>query len=118
MVAVAVAVADVVVVVVGVVVVVAINTNKHNGGTMKKIVEEIEGEGLVKLLGKRVTLWCECYIYAGVLMGVNDNDVLLKDAMIVYETGQLNESGFKNAQALPCNWYVRVSKIESYGEMQ
>ena len=85
---------------------------------MKKIVQEVEGEGLVALLGKQVTLWCECYIYAGTLVGVNDDDVLLKDAKIVYETGKLREPGFVNAEALPSDWYVRTAKIESYGEMK
>jgi hypothetical protein len=30
----------------------------HHGGYMKKLVENVEGEGLVKLLGERVTLFC------------------------------------------------------------
>ena len=34
---------------------------------MKKIVQEVEGEGLVKLLGERVTLFCAKYIYTGTL---------------------------------------------------
>ena len=86
---------------------------------MKKLmqVQEIEGEGLTALLGERVTLWCECYIYAGVLVGVNEHDVLLEHASIVYETGPLTEAGFKDSQTLPGPWYVRVAKIESYGVM-
>lgn len=83
---------------------------------MKKIVE-VSGEGLEGLMGENVTLWCEAYIYAGKLVGVNEHDVLLHDAKIVYETGPLTESGFKDAQALPGPWYVRIAKIESYGVM-
>lgn len=85
---------------------------------MKKIVEEVEGEGLMALLGKQVALWCDGYIYAGTLIGVNTEDVLLKDAKVVYETGELTKPGFADAQPLPGNWYVRVNKIESYGEMK
>lgn len=32
---------------------------------MRKLVEEIAGEGLDKLLGERVTLFCLNYIYTG-----------------------------------------------------
>ena len=84
---------------------------------MKKIIEEVSGEGLEALLGQRVAIWCECYIYAGKLVGVNTDDILLEDASIVYETGPLCDSGFNDAQSLPGPWNVRVAKIESYGVM-
>ncbi len=84
---------------------------------MKKIIEEIEGEGLDSLLGEYITVWCCRYIYAGKLTGVNDKDILLSDAKIVYDTGTLDEAGFGDAQALPNNWYVRTDSIESYGKM-
>jgi len=83
---------------------------------MKKIVQ-VSGEGLESLLGERIAVWCECYIYAGMLAGVNENDILLDDASVVYETGKLDEQGFKDAQPLPGPWYVRTAKIESYGRM-
>lgn len=49
---------------------------------MKKLVkvEEIEGEGLLSLLGENVTLFCQIYIYSGKLIGVNDTCVLLENA--------------------------------------
>ena len=47
---------------------------------MKKLVEEVSGEGLEKLLGERVTLFCANYIYTGKLIGVNENCVLLSEA--------------------------------------
>jgi len=84
---------------------------------MKKIVHEVSGEGLEGLLGERIAVWAECYIYAGMLAGVNEHDILLEEAHVVYETGKLNESGFKDAQKLPGPWYVRTAKIESYGRM-
>lgn len=85
---------------------------------MRKLVEEVEGEGLQSLIGEYVALWCDTYIYAGKLVGVNERDVLLTEAKVVYETGDLNVAGFKDAQALPGPWYVRVEKIESYGRMK
>lgn len=82
---------------------------------MKKIVTEVEGEGLMKLLGSNVCLCCLNYIYAGKLVGVNNDCVLLEDAQIVYETGPWGEKKWKDAQALPGPWYVAIGAIESYG---
>jgi hypothetical protein len=82
---------------------------------MKKIVEEVEGEGLMKLLGRRVTLFCMNYIYTGKLSGVNDTCVLLTDAAVVYETGAFTDSKWEDAQELPYDWYVQRSAIESFG---
>ena len=85
---------------------------------MKRIVEEVSGEGLVALLGKRVTFFCLNYIYTGDLVGVNDTDVLLENPAIVYETGAFDKPTWTDAQNLPHDLYVRVSAIESYGEIK
>jgi hypothetical protein len=83
---------------------------------MKKIVEQVEGEGLVKFLGEPITLFCANYIYAGKLKGINETCVLLTDASIVYETGAFTEKGWKDAQPLPGGeWYIQLSAIESFG---
>ena len=82
---------------------------------MKKIITEVEGEGLVKLLGERVTLFCANYIYTGKLEGVNESCVLLTDASVVYETGPFGDKKWKDAQSLPAEWYVQTSAIESFG---
>ena len=81
---------------------------------MKKIVEET-GEGLEKLLGERITLFCLNYIYTGKLLGVNEDCVLLGDPAIVYETGVFTDKAWKDAQALPHDLYVMKACIESYG---
>jgi hypothetical protein len=84
---------------------------------MKKLVniQEVEGEGLVALLGEQVWIWCARYIYAGTLLGANKDDVLLEDARIVYETGGLTDAKFKDAQTLPPGpFYIRTAAIESY----
>lgn len=83
---------------------------------MRKIVEEISGEGLEKFLGERITLFCLNYIYTGKLMGVNASCVLLEDAAIVYETGELTAgTAWKDAQKLPHAWYVQLCCVESFG---
>ena len=85
---------------------------------MKKIVQEVEGEGLTKLLGERVTLFCANYIYTGVLQGVNDTCVLLTDAGVVYETGAFSDKSWKDLQKLPSEWYVQIGAIESFGKLK
>lgn len=85
---------------------------------MRKIVEEVSGEGLEKLMGERVTLFCLNYIYTGKLMGVNASCVLLHDAAIVYETGELCSKTWKDAQPLPGPWYVQTDCIESFGVLK
>lgn len=87
---------------------------------MKKLVQvqEIEGEGLEALLGLNVALFCMNYIYAGTLVGVNNSCVLLEDAKIVYETGELTAKNWKDAQSLPGPWYVQMNSIESFGKMK
>ena len=82
---------------------------------MKKLVEEVYGEGLESLLGEQVELFCMNYIYAGELVGVNDHDVKIRGAKIVYETGALVAKTWQDAQDLPSDWYVRTAAIESYG---
>ena len=82
---------------------------------MRKLVEDVSGEGLEKLLGERVTLFCCRYIYTGKLTGVNDDSVLLTDCGIVYDTGALNNKKWDDYQPLPNDWYVAVQSIESFG---
>jgi len=72
---------------------------------MKKIIEQVEGEGFEALLG----------IYTGKLVGVNDTCVLLDGPKIVYETGGFDVPTWKDAQALPNQLYVQTGCIESFG---
>jgi len=85
---------------------------------MKKIVDKVGGDGLEKLLGERITLFCLNYIYTGKLMGVNASCVLLHEAAIVYETGELSSKTWKDAQNLPGPWCVQVNSIESFGVLK
>ena len=86
---------------------------------MKKLIEEVPGEGLESLMGEVVTLFCMNYIYTGKLIGVNETCVLLQNPKIVYETGSFTDSDWKDAQALPRNeWYVQTASIESFGVMK
>ena len=84
---------------------------------MKKLVQEIEGEGLEKLLGETVTLFCLNYFYNGKLVGVNDTCVLLQDPKIIYETGSFSDNSWKDAQSMNIQeLYVQKTAIESFGK--
>ena len=80
-----------------------------------KKVEEVSGEGLMSLLGQRITIFCAAYIYTGELIGVNDTCVKLTDVSIVYETGAFNTKDWKDAQKLPNDFYIQMGMIESFG---
>lgn len=83
---------------------------------MKRLVEEVSGEGMEKLLGERVILLCTNYFYTGKLIGVNTDCVLLEDPAIVYETGEWSAAKFKDEQRLHVKeLYVQRGAIESFG---
>ncbi len=81
---------------------------------MKRLIET-EGEGIEAYLGQKVTLFGLVYIYTGTISAVNDCQVELTDAKIVYETGELKSGKWKDAQLLPSPWYIRLSAVESWG---
>ncbi len=87
----------------------------HQGRrTMKKLIDEVENEGLISLMGERVTFFGLNYIYTGKLVGVNETCVKLENAAIVYETGGFKEPSWKDAQELPHPVYVLLRCVESY----
>lgn len=87
---------------------------------MKQLVkvEEVAGEGFFALMGKTVTLFCMNYIYAGKLVGVNDEFIKLENAHIVYETGAFTDKKFKDAQKLNDEFYIQKTSIESFGVLK
>ena len=82
---------------------------------MKKLIEQVDGEGLEALLGEQVTFFCMNYIYAGKLIGVNETCVLLQDPKIVYETGSFHEKQWEDAQPVCPQLYIQTASIESFG---
>jgi hypothetical protein len=85
---------------------------------MKTVVQtiEVEKEGLAAFLGEKITVYCLNYIYTGTLLGINETCIKLsaKDAAIVYETGSLTASTFKDAQLCGRDRYVMIDTIESF----
>jgi len=88
---------------------------------MKKMVNvtEVANEGLVKLMGERVTFFCLNYTYVGELVGVNETCVLLKNPAVVYETGAFEDKAYKDEQSLCVNeFYIATACIESFGVLK
>lgn len=79
---------------------------------------EVETEGLISFLNKRITVFCMNYNYTGTLVGVNDTCIKLTDGGIVYETGAFDEKEWKDYQKLPNDFYVQISSIESFMELK
>lgn len=83
---------------------------------VKSEVTDVENEGLLALLGKKVLVFCVNYIYTGTLTGVNDTCIKLDKAHLVYETGAFSTRGCQDAQRLPAEeWYIQRSAIEAFG---
>lgn len=85
---------------------------------MKKLVEIQECEGAFEqLLGKTVTLFCGCYFYNGKLIGINDENVCLKDAAVIYETGSYSNAEWKDKQSMCVEeLFVQKAAIEAFAE--
>ena len=83
---------------------------------MKKIIEDTSPEGMLKLIGETITVFCVNYFYTGRLTGVNDVEIMLTEPQLVYETGSFVEKNWQDAQKLPTHeLYIKVAAIESYG---
>jgi len=76
---------------------------------------DVPNEGFVSLIGQQVEIRCNVYIYAGILIGVNQTCVKLDKMAIVYETGPHTDAKYKDAQIVGNGQYVQMGLIESFG---
>jgi len=83
---------------------------------MKTLIQETKEKGLESLMGKKVTIFCCRYIYTGELIGIDEQNILLKNPAIVYETGPFDKKEWQDCQSLNIpEWYIAIQSIESYG---
>ena len=83
---------------------------------MKRVLE-VDNDGLMKLMGENICVIACRYIYAGVLDGVNDDCICLKNPKIVYETGAWSQPDWQDAQELGVDEiFIQTSSIESFME--
>lgn len=88
---------------------------------MKKLVSVIETNetAFEQIMGEQVTIFSLNYIYHGKLIGVNNENILLENPKIVYETGDFSASGFKDTQSLECKeFFIQKGTIESFGILE
>ena len=78
---------------------------------MKQLIETSNESYLESLIGKPVVVWCLNYIYAGTLVGVDDDCLRLTDAKVVYETGPLS-GALQDAQSLQGDAFVMRRCVE------
>jgi len=80
-----------------------------------KVIEPIKE--LKDLIGKTFTFWCVRYIYHGTVKSVNDFYVILEDAGVVYDTGDLDASSAEDKQDLPNDLHIPLHAIENFTQM-
>ena len=71
-------------------------------------------KALEAYMGKRITLFCSAYIYTGTVTSIDDFCISMSDTSIVYETGPLDTTGWKDAQPLPFDANVSLQSIEMF----
>lgn len=72
-----------------------------------------------ELEGKEIVVFAANYIYSGILVSMSHDVVALKDAHIVYETGEFSAAKWKDAQRLPVDvHYIERSAVESFGAVK
>lgn len=90
--------------------------------TWDKIKDQIEEENLEPveeledMIGKKYAFWCARYIYFGEVKAVNSTWVTLKNAGVVYETGELEDKQPADLQELPKGLQIMWSGVESFCE--
>lgn len=84
---------------------------------IKGFVEDKPIKALTDLIGETYTFWCTRYIYHGKVKEVTKDYVVLENAGIVYETGELDSKSASDLQKLPNNCFIMVQSIESFQKM-
>ena len=80
---------------------------------MPKPVEELSD-----LIGQTITFFCTRYIYNGKVKAINNSFITLKDAGIVYETGELDANSPADLQKLHNDLYIMLQSIENFTQMK
>lgn len=80
---------------------------------------EVPNEGLVSLIGSTIMVETLNFNYTGVLDGVNDTQILLREPKTVFETGDYKAKEWADAQRLPTSqMYIRLSAVQSYYKVE
>ena len=66
-------------------------------------------------IGHPVTLFCRDWIYAGKVIAVHDNYVVLDPCWMIFDYGQWSNTEWKTYERIPTAWCVQKSVVESWG---
>ena len=96
-------------------------TLKVSEETLQKIKEQLgtnielkEIDSMEELIGETYLFQCARYIYHGEVEAVNSDFITLKNAGIVFETGDYNSDSPEDLQKLPNDVKVFRDSIESF----
>ena len=82
----------------------------------KRVVVESDDSFLGSMMGEKIVLYCSRYIYCGILTGVDEDSLQLKDCKIVFDTGAHDAKEWAISEpTLTSTWTVMRQSIESWG---
>ena len=91
--------------------------------TLAKIKEQLGGElkeinSMEDLIGETYCFQCARYIYHGTVSLVNESYITLKDAGVVFETGEYSDKNPKDLQKLPNGVKIMRQSIEAFFKLK
>jgi len=91
--------------------------------TLEKIKDQLgievkEINSMEDLIGETYCFQCARYIYHGTVKFVNSTYITLKNAGVVFETGEYNEKNPKDLQKLPNDVKVMRQSIEAFYKLK
>lgn len=66
-------------------------------------------------VGQGLTFFCRDWIYAGKVVAIHDNFVILDPCWQIYDFGQWSNPKWKTYERIPTPWCVQKSAVESWG---
>ena len=63
---------------------------------------------------QKFTFICTNYIYSGQIENISKDTVVSKNAQIIFETGPINQKGWRNSEDFPHLLFIARQSIESY----
>lgn len=69
-----------------------------------------------KFIGSNVVVWCINYIYAGKLEEVGDLTIVLSNAHLIFDAGNLQGETFNQYEKIKAKeWRIFLGAVESFG---
>ena len=66
-------------------------------------------------VGQGLTFFCKDWTYAGCVISVQDNYVILDPCWMIFDYGMWSDPEWKTYERIPTPWCVQKNSIESWG---